>query len=57
MSEQIKPVSPEELNKLVTQFNAIKNHAEQCRFYHDNAALHAVIRGTLFPKPEDSNPE
>jgi hypothetical protein len=57
MSEQTKPITADELNKLVVQFHAIKSHDEQCRFYHDNPALHSVIRGVLFPKPEDSKPE
>jgi hypothetical protein len=57
MIEQIKSDSADELNRLLAQFHAIKNHDEQCRFYHDNPALHSLVRGVLFPKPEDSKPE
>jgi hypothetical protein len=57
MSEQIKPVTVDELNKLMVQFQSIKSHEEKCRFYHDNPALHSIVRGVLFPKPEDTKPE
>lgn len=50
-----KKLSPEELNKLVAQFNSLESYEEKCRFFHDpaNAPLQAVVNGIHFPKPTD----
>ena len=42
------------IDKLVEQFQAIKDPTEKCRFFHkaENAALKTIFREHFFPNPD-----
>lgn len=46
-------LSQADLDKLVEQFQAIKNADEKARFFHENLPLHRIFSGIHFPKPAD----